>query len=283
MINITLFLPKMYTDYEDSKPLIDYLSIFQPTLDELNTDIELVPTIIDVDTCPDTILPYLASTIDYVYDFTATTDSQRKAIKELIDVYRRRGSEWSFEQLFKELGITAYVYNTIHDIMVPSWQNELSDNAYFEDGFYIAEGALELVIQDNIDKAKFDRYIQLIKEIKPAGFILWLRGVQQIFSIITFDTGASRFQISYDWTLTDILDYQNQTLLSESGSLSDDGQLDRYDFFNEMQVSDSWTMRGHVGELYDAASEYWFADNPYSMTSVNWYNWQQSVQITQTL
>lgn len=275
MVDIKIFLPRYLVEADNSTDLNNYLSIFQPTLDWLNDEITDVIKIVDVDACPPAILPYLASQLNYAFDFTATVASQRKIIKGLIERYRRKGSNWSFIDMLKRIDLDATLYNTINKIMVLSYQGVLSDTGYFEDGWYISEGSLDLIFTQEMSEALYNLYKTEEAKIHPAGFIIWLNQEQQFYCIVSISQN-SEFQVTY---CTDF--GPEPPRLSESFGLSDTGYLSRIPTNTTAEVNPTLA---HSGLFFvrDAGSEYWDAGIDFSMTSPEWYLWKREVEIVQT-
>lgn len=79
-------------------------------LDTLDQRIEDMYTLGDIDTVDESYLQYLAQLLGYQKeDFSIQNISFRELIKNLVDIYQTKGTEYSFELFFKLLGFDAEV------------------------------------------------------------------------------------------------------------------------------------------------------------------------------
>ena len=79
-------------------------------LDTLDQRIEDMYTLGDIDTVDEAYLQYLAQLLGYQKeDFSIQNISFRELIKNLVDIYQTKGTEYSFELFFKLLGFDAEV------------------------------------------------------------------------------------------------------------------------------------------------------------------------------
>lgn len=98
-------LPAVYRESDaaiSGLPLAGLLSLFGPSLDSLKTLIDGLPSLVDVATCPEAFLPYLGALVGYEFDPDLTATAQRQAIRDCINRYRRRGTEY---QLLRDLAL----------------------------------------------------------------------------------------------------------------------------------------------------------------------------------
>ena len=79
-------------------------------LDDLENKISRIPDLYDIDECPDELLDYLGQIIGYEKeDYTLDSVSFRELLKNIIEVYKIKGTGYSFEFFFKFLGFDVEV------------------------------------------------------------------------------------------------------------------------------------------------------------------------------
>ena len=66
--------------------------IFDLLLNSFKTNTDYWVSLIDFDSCPDNLLPLLASYVGYKYDYTESYDTNRLIIKHYPEMIRNRGS-----------------------------------------------------------------------------------------------------------------------------------------------------------------------------------------------
>lgn len=67
--------------------------VFDLLINSFKTNSDYWTSLIDFDTCPDNLLPLLASYVGYKYDYTESYDTNRIIIKHYPEMIRYRGSE----------------------------------------------------------------------------------------------------------------------------------------------------------------------------------------------
>lgn len=84
------FLPQVLSSSRDMQALCKVLDLL---INSCKTNIDYWVSLIDFDTCPDNLLPLLASYVGYKYDYTESYDTNRLIIKHYPEMVRNRGSK----------------------------------------------------------------------------------------------------------------------------------------------------------------------------------------------
>ena len=75
-----------------SRDMQAFCKIFDLLINHFKTNVDYWISLIDFDTCPDNLLPLLASYVGYKYDYSESYSTNRLIIKHFPDMIRNRGS-----------------------------------------------------------------------------------------------------------------------------------------------------------------------------------------------
>lgn len=75
-----------------SRDFQSFCKLFDLLVNNFKTSADYWTSLIDFDSCPDRLLPLLASYVGYNYDYTESYDSNRTIIKHFPNMIRNRGS-----------------------------------------------------------------------------------------------------------------------------------------------------------------------------------------------
>lgn len=84
------FIPYTLRQSRDMQTMCKLLDLL---INNFKTDTDYWTSLIDFDTCPDHLLPLLASYVGYEYDYTESYDTNRLIIKHYPELIKNRGSE----------------------------------------------------------------------------------------------------------------------------------------------------------------------------------------------
>ncbi len=85
-------LPPIYRIQDESGDLDTFLRVPAPTLDEIKILADRFPKLFDVDGCEPRFLPLLAAIVGHRFDPMADAGRERRAIREAVERYRRKGT-----------------------------------------------------------------------------------------------------------------------------------------------------------------------------------------------
>ena len=85
-------LPPLYRERDETGDLEAFLNIPATALDELKEHIDRLPELFDVDRCETRFLPLLGEVVGHRFDRQADAETQRRDIREAIEIYRRKGT-----------------------------------------------------------------------------------------------------------------------------------------------------------------------------------------------
>lgn len=100
------FIPEYDRDYILKKPKMKlFLEGIGRNLDNLEDRVSRIPDLYNIDETPDELLDYLGQTLGYEReDFTLANLSFRELLKNIIEIYKIKGTNYSFSFFFKFLG-----------------------------------------------------------------------------------------------------------------------------------------------------------------------------------
>ena len=85
-------LPPLYRERDETGDLEAFLNIPATALDELKEHIDRFGDLFDVDRCEARFLPLLGEVVGHRFDPKADAETQRRDIREAIEIYRRKGT-----------------------------------------------------------------------------------------------------------------------------------------------------------------------------------------------
>jgi phage tail-like protein len=87
------FLPAVYLENPIAEDFTErFLSLFDATIEEIDRAIERFPALLDSDSVPDEVLPWIGSFLDLAFDRAWDGGKRRKILKALPELYRLRGT-----------------------------------------------------------------------------------------------------------------------------------------------------------------------------------------------
>ena len=100
------FIPEYDRDQIKSKPKMKLtMESVGRLMDQLETKIAGMKDLMDIDNCPEEFLDYLGQLLGYEReDFTLSNFSFRELLKNIIEIYKIKGTNYSFSFFFKFLG-----------------------------------------------------------------------------------------------------------------------------------------------------------------------------------
>lgn len=145
------YIPQVMRRSRDMQAICKVLDLL---INNFKTNVDYWTSLIDFDTCPDHLLPLLASYVGYKYDYTESYSTNRLIIKHYPEMIRLRGSE---------LGIslaTALSVNALGDI------DKVEALAMFRLDYRQSENKLYIYVYfpSNLSKVR-----DLIEVVRPAG------------------------------------------------------------------------------------------------------------------
>ena len=167
IIESKTMLPWVLRQSRDIQALCKTLDLL---INDFKTNSDYWTTLIDVDSCPDKLLPLLASYVGYKYDYTESYSSNRLIIKHYPEMIRNRGSEIGMSLA------TALSVNTLGEI------DRVEALAMFNIYYTQNEGKVKIYIYypSNLSKIR-----DLIEVVRPAR--------------MCFRINTCRFSTNYRW------------------------------------------------------------------------------------
>ena len=107
-------LPPLYRERDGSGDLQALLNVPAASLDELKELIDRFPELFDVDRCEDRFLPFLGEIVGHRFDPLADAQTQRKLIREAVEIYRRKGTIPAISRSLTDIGWQGGIEETFH-------------------------------------------------------------------------------------------------------------------------------------------------------------------------
>ena len=170
-----------------SRDFQSFCKLFDLIINSIKNNIDYYVNLIDMDSCPDSLLPLLASYVGYKYDYTESYDANRIIIKNYPSLIRNRGSE---------VGISlaaALSLNTLSEKDIVEALNMFSIN-YKKD-----DTKIEVYI---FFPAELSKVRDLIEVARPAGCGLELIPSQVISSVDEIQIYTYGYGTRYAYDLT---------------------------------------------------------------------------------
>lgn len=119
-------MPDMYLIEDETGDMEILLQLIGLTLDDVQQAIAGLPMLASVDRCPPDFLSWLAGLVAVSYDPLSTPDSQRRAIREAIEQYRRLGSMSGLQYDLHMLEWSGEIIETHHQVMRLGTRSQLN-------------------------------------------------------------------------------------------------------------------------------------------------------------
>ena len=155
-----------------SRDIQMYCKLIDLLINDFKTDTDNWVNLIDFDSCPNKLLPLLASYVGYKYDYTESYNSNRLIIKHYPELIRNRGSETGLALA------TALSVNSLGEV------DQVEALSMFRIDYVKSESRIDIYVffPNNLSKIR-----ELIEVVRPAGC-----GLQQGFCLRTLrKIGAS--------------------------------------------------------------------------------------------
>jgi len=110
-------LPSVWRERDTTGDLAAFLKIPAATLDEFKNRVDALPSVFDVDDCDPAFLPLFAALIGWPLDPDAHTDVQRRALREAVEFYRRKGTIPAIVRSLENIGWRGRLFETFRAML----------------------------------------------------------------------------------------------------------------------------------------------------------------------
>ncbi len=110
-------LPSVYREQDTTGDLAAFLKIPAATLDDVKNRLDEFPSIFDVDNCDPAFLPLLAALLGWPLDPAGDTDTQRRALREAVEFYRRKGTIPAMVRSLENIGWQGRLFETFRGML----------------------------------------------------------------------------------------------------------------------------------------------------------------------
>jgi len=107
-------LPPLYRERDGSGDLQTLLNVPAASFDEIKELIDRFPELFDVDRCEDRFLPLLGQIVGHRFDPLADAPTQRRRIREAVEIYRRKGTIPAISRSLTDIGWQGGIEETFH-------------------------------------------------------------------------------------------------------------------------------------------------------------------------
>ena len=151
-----------------SRDIQMYCKLIDLLINDFKTDTDNWVNLIDFDSCPNKLLPLLASYVGYKYDYTESYNSNRLIIKHYPELIRNRGSETGLALA------TALSVNSLGEV------DQVEALSMFRIDYVKSESRIDIYVffPNNLSKIR-----ELIEVVRPAGCGLQLIPAELIQTI----------------------------------------------------------------------------------------------------
>lgn len=184
IIESKTFLPWVVRQSRDMQAMC---KVFDLLINSFKTNSDYWVSLIDFDSCPNSLLPLLASYVGYTYDYTESYDTNRLIIKHYPEMIRNRGSE---------IGMTlamALSVNALGQI------DKLEALAMFKLDYVVEENTLYIYI---FFPANLSQIRTLIEVVRPAGCGIVLVPADLISTIDGIEIHSYEEGTKYNYDIT---------------------------------------------------------------------------------
>ncbi len=110
-------LPSVYREQDTTGDLTAFLKIPASTLDEFKNRLDAFPSIFDVDNCDPAFLPLLAAVLGWPLDPAGDAETQRRALREAVEFYRRKGTIPAMVRSLENIGWRGRLFETFRGML----------------------------------------------------------------------------------------------------------------------------------------------------------------------
>lgn len=145
-----------------------FVELFGQKFDDIKANADSFPRLVDVDTCPATLLPFLGGLIGFDYDYTSDAETQREQMKTLVKYYREKGTEASILDIVYKYDPLAVLYEP-HEHMARWNISRHSGRMPYPNRSYWNTGVFEIRLSAGDSRRMRDEVLKL----RPAGTRIW--------------------------------------------------------------------------------------------------------------
>lgn len=208
------FLPWVVRQSRDMQAICKILDLL---INSFKTNSDYWVSLVDFDSCPDRLLPLLASYVGYKYDYTESYDTNRLIIKHYPNMIRNRGSEIGLSLA------TALSVNALGEI------DKVEALSMFHIDYKQSDTSIKIYIffPSNLSKIR-----DLIEVVRPAGCGLELIPADIIQTIDGIQIHSYEYGTKYPYDITrysvdekskvgfgEVVNLQKKTVKSEKNKL----------------------------------------------------------------
>ncbi len=110
-------LPPLYRERDESGDLEAFLRIPATALDELKEHIDRFGDLFDVDRCDSRFLPLLGEVVGHRFNPQADAETQRRGIREAVEIYRRKGTLPAISRALADHGWSGRIEETFRQAL----------------------------------------------------------------------------------------------------------------------------------------------------------------------
>lgn len=160
-------LPEIYAESDTNGDLAAFFAVVGPTLDELKSRIDSIPSLSSPRDCSPDFLAHLAALLGAEYDPTSSPAPQRQRIQEAIERYRRRATTAGLAHELRQQGWEGEIIETFRLILRLNYHSKLNHQKLpgrrYNHGIY--------GITNPLDTRTFT---ETAHRHQPAGTIMWI-------------------------------------------------------------------------------------------------------------
>ncbi len=251
-------LPPLYEREDESGDLQTFLTVPSVTLDEIKELIDRFPELFDVEQCDERFLPYLARIVGWSFDPTRDSATQRRAIREAVEFYRRKGTIPAIRRSLTDIGWEGNIEETFRQALRLN-RRSVMNHARLP-GLIYSLGVYRIE-QDNVIQDIRDA----LEPHHPAGTRVFF--LQWLYSVLSMETDFEAFIKKVAQRVC--LGHLHETFVVNHNSLNTDYHLTRKNkTWGWWQITSGTTLLQDVERAGTCISRWHARDQRFRLNSV---------------
>lgn len=161
---IRVWTPDFYKDDPSLQSINDLVRTAAALLDYMLEKARGLPSLVNIDTCPPDVLPFLGALVGYEWKPTISPEAQRQELRKIVDVYLIRGTPASIVRIVLNAGAkTGRVFTPAEHIFTYD-QSKWDNGDRYEDPDFWRWGTYEVIADKD-----FRHFHDDIEGVHPAG------------------------------------------------------------------------------------------------------------------
>ena len=157
--NDYLDVTSLITDEEEAGPFSRAMKAFSFSFADRNAETTELETLVDIDSCPDEFLPYLADLIGWTLVGPDST-SHRNQLRQAVSIYKAKGTKRSVQNVVDTVFGSASAFNVTSGTLFDLWESYVPNIIFYAiaTSSTLTEDGLNTFTKAKADELGLDRY-----------------------------------------------------------------------------------------------------------------------------